>query len=31
MFYRKFADKGNNQMDNPNIYNVKGDNQVDNL
>jgi hypothetical protein len=25
LIYGKFGDKGNNPMDNPNIYNVKGD------
>ena len=25
MFYGKFADEGNNLVDNPNIYNVEGD------
>ena len=25
MFYEKFADEGNNPMENPNIYNVEGD------
>ena len=28
MFYGKFADKGNNLVDNPNIYNVEGDNKL---
>ena len=28
MFYRKFADKGDNPMDNPNIYNVEGNNTL---
>ena len=28
MFYRKFADKGDNQVNNPNIYNVEGDNRL---
>jgi len=28
MFYRKFADKGDNLVNNPNIYNVEGDNRL---
>ena len=28
MFYGKFADEGNNPVDNPNIDNVKGDNML---
>ena len=28
MFYEKFDDEGNNQVDNPNIYNVEGDNRL---
>ena len=28
MFYEKFADKGDNQVNNPNIYNVEGDNRL---
>ena len=28
MFYRKLSDKGNNLVDNPNIYNVEEDNKL---
>ena len=28
MFYRKFADEGNNLVENPNIHNVEGDNML---
>jgi len=28
MLYGKFADKGNNPVDNPNIYNVEGNNTL---
>ena len=28
MFYEKFDYEGNNQVDNPNIYNVEGDNRL---
>ena len=28
MFYGKFPDEGNNLVDNPNIYNVEGDNKL---
>jgi len=28
MFYRKFADEGDHPVDNPNIYNVEGDNRL---
>ena len=28
MFYEKFADEGNNPMENPNIYNVEGDTRL---
>ena len=28
MFYGKFADELNNLVDNPNIYNVEGDNKL---
>jgi len=28
MFYGKFADEGNHLVDNPNIYNVEGDNML---
>ena len=28
MSYRKFADEGENSMDNPNIYNVEEDNRL---
>jgi hypothetical protein len=30
MFYGKFADDGDNLVNNPNIYNVEGDNLVNN-
>ena len=30
MFYGKFADEGDNPVNNPNIYNVEGDNPVNN-
>jgi hypothetical protein len=28
MFYGEYADEGNNPVDNPNIYNVEGDNRL---
>ena len=28
MFYEKFADEGNNLVDNPNIYNVERENKL---
>jgi hypothetical protein len=28
MFYRKFADEGENPVNNPNIYNVEGDHRL---
>ena len=28
MFNRKFDDEGDNSVDNPNIYNVEGDNKL---
>ena len=30
MFYVKFADEGDNLVNNPSIYNVEGDNPVNN-
>ena len=30
MFYEKFAVEGNKLLDNPNIYNVEGDNKLTN-
>jgi hypothetical protein len=27
MFYGKFSDEGDNPVNNPNIYNIKGDNR----